>query len=408
MMSQDTERYNVGGVWLSQPFKIRRLGHVGITIRDMDRSLQFYRDLIGFKVTDWYPFDLRFPEAMKDPAFRDAKTVFMRYAGDHHSFVLLNRPAHAILEADPARRYEGGITIQQMSWQVGTLREVVNADEWLHTLGVETQRAGRDMPGSNWHTYFYDVNGYINELFYGMEQIGWSGFSKPAPMHARLFDERPPLPQMSEYAEVNNARAEGVDLLSGMRDDELPETYDVDGILLARPFKVTQIGPIGLFVPDVDDTARFYQSRMGFRLTESVTYRGYTVHYLRVNTEHHSLALFPMPLRETLQWSAETTTAFIGIQVANFAQLKAAYEFLSRRGVPIASWPRELMPGIDYAFWARDPDGHHLLFYYRMDQVGWSGVPRARTTGHSDPREWPEVIEDDYAYQGMPYLGPLG
>ena len=35
------------------------------------------------------------------------------------------------------------------------------------------------MPGSNWHAYLYDPDGQSNELYYGIEQIGWNGHSKP-------------------------------------------------------------------------------------------------------------------------------------------------------------------------------------------------------------------------------------
>ena len=38
------------------------------------------------------------------------------------------------------------------------------------------------MPGSNWHTYLYDPDGQSNELYYGIEQIGWNGHSKPKAM----------------------------------------------------------------------------------------------------------------------------------------------------------------------------------------------------------------------------------
>jgi len=403
-MSETTNRYNVGGIWLPQPFKVRRLGHVGLTVTDIDASLSFYRDLIGLKITDWYPFHLRFPEQITRPEFQDAKTVFMRYAGDHHSVVLLNRPAHALLEPDPSRRYEGGITVQQISWQVGSLKEVVRADEWFADSGVETQRAGRDMPGSNWHTYFYDINGYINELYYGMEQIGWNGHSKPSAMHDRLFDTRPELPQISEYAEVNQALNRQVDLVSGFRDEEPSETYDVDGVLLARPFKVVSVGPIALYVPDVEQTAQFYQERLGFRLADEVRWQGETGIFLRTNTEYFSLGVFPLAWRERLGRPTHTTTAALGLQVANYAQLKAARQFFIDKHVPLVQWPAELIPGIPYAFSVLDPDGHAILFYYRMNQVGSVGSARPATTNE----EWPEVIEDDNAYFGFPFLGPLG
>ena len=74
---------------------------------------------------------------------------------------------------------------------------------------MEIQRVGRDMPGSNWHTYVYDPDGHTNELYYGIEQIGWDGLSKPGAMYDRGFREAPPLPQIPTSAEVEDARATG-------------------------------------------------------------------------------------------------------------------------------------------------------------------------------------------------------
>ena len=50
MVNTKQELYNVGGVMLPRPFKIRRLGHFGFNLSDMAEGLHFYRDLLGFKV----------------------------------------------------------------------------------------------------------------------------------------------------------------------------------------------------------------------------------------------------------------------------------------------------------------------------------------------------------------------
>src|SRR5437763_12651524 len=62
------------------------------------------------------------------------------------------------------------------------------------------------MPGSNWHVYVYDPDGHTNELYYGIEQIGWNGRSKPRDMYYLGFREKPDLPQMSEAAEIAEAQ----------------------------------------------------------------------------------------------------------------------------------------------------------------------------------------------------------
>jgi len=41
-------KFDVGGVWLERPFKIRRLGHFGFNVLNMDAALRFYD--LGFRV----------------------------------------------------------------------------------------------------------------------------------------------------------------------------------------------------------------------------------------------------------------------------------------------------------------------------------------------------------------------
>ncbi len=50
------QTYNVGGVMLKQPFKIRRLGHFGFNVTNMEKAVRFYRDLLGFKTSDILDF----------------------------------------------------------------------------------------------------------------------------------------------------------------------------------------------------------------------------------------------------------------------------------------------------------------------------------------------------------------
>jgi len=233
---QPQTKFDVGGILLDQPFKIRRLGHFGFNVINIEPAAQFYTELLGFKVSDESNFASRLPDPSKAEGLGHSG-FFMRYGGDHHAFVLFNKRIMEML--NPHRRFRPGVTINQITWQVGSLREVGDAFTWLGEQGVEIQRTGRDMPGSNWHTYVYDPDGHTNELYYGIEQVGWTGHSKPRSMYYRGFREKPELPQMSEFEEVQEAMEKGIDIFSGYRYvDPLPAKYDVDGIMLPRPFKI--------------------------------------------------------------------------------------------------------------------------------------------------------------------------
>ncbi len=150
----------------------------------------------------------------------DTRIYFLRHNSDHHTFVLMPRPWVEHMESPP----RGDITINQITWQVGSLREVVEARLWLQSTGHKIDRYGRD-PGSNWHTYFPDPTGHTNELEYGIEQVGWDGLSKPEVMWPWLNEHPHVAVQAPESTELRAAAADGIDLTSGHRwIDELPKT----------------------------------------------------------------------------------------------------------------------------------------------------------------------------------------
>jgi catechol 2,3-dioxygenase-like lactoylglutathione lyase family enzyme len=398
MTTATRTKYDVGGVMLDRPFKIRRLGHFGFNVKDMQAGARFYCDLLGFRQTD--VFDT--PEGPRG--------IFTRYGGDHHAFVLFKMQPPGV--QGPGASDGSDITINQITWQVGSLAEVGNAGRWLTEQGVPFRRTGRDMPGSNWHTYVGDPDGHTNEIYYGIEQIGWDGFSKPQAMYYRGFREAPTLPQMNEYQEVQEALAKGIDIHSGFRPDEthLPAKYDVDGIMLPRPFKITRIGPVGLFVKDLDASATFYRDKMGFAPTEETQLMGERCLFLRTNTEHHAVALFPVQLRQRLGFSGHTSSAYFGVQLANYRQLRDAVSFLRENGVRVETdLPAELHPGVDYAAYAFDPEGHCIELYYYMEQVGWDGQVRPRSERRVANGAWPETVDAvSDTYSGEPFLGPWG
>src|SRR5499426_4854343 len=89
-MTSNSACYNVGGVLLPRPFKIRRLGHFGFNAVKMTEGLDFYGRLLGFRHSDILDFG-KMPWAPKSGDLGDTRGYFMRYGTDHHAFVLFNK-----------------------------------------------------------------------------------------------------------------------------------------------------------------------------------------------------------------------------------------------------------------------------------------------------------------------------
>jgi hypothetical protein len=153
----------------------------------------------------------------------------------------------------------------------------------------------------------------------------------------------------------------------------------------------------------------FYRDRMGMVVTEEITWGGHRCAFLRVNTEHHSMALYPKALREELGLSPHTTCLSFGMQVGDYGQLRDAVSFLGDNGTEIKYLPPELFPGIDYSAFAIDPDGHAIQLYYYMEQIGWDGQPRPSNQRPQIESVWPDAVDPQSdTFAGEPFLGPLG
>ena len=121
-MHKDEAQFDVGGVRLARPFRIRRLGHFGVNVAEPERSKDFYCRLLGFRISDPLDFAPRLPEALRANV---GPTVgyFARHGTDHHSFVFFTRDAYSALN-EWAKKPQGAINqIKQRPHTVGVERD---------------------------------------------------------------------------------------------------------------------------------------------------------------------------------------------------------------------------------------------------------------------------------------------
>jgi len=401
------KKYSVGGVLLDRPFKIRRLGHFGLNVKSTKNSIEFYCNLLGFRISDPMDISKMVPNGDELKKIGDPCMYFTRHGTDHHSLVFMQRNVFEALGRNALLGKD--VTVNQLTWQVNSLCQITDAIDYFENLNIPVSRSGRDMPGSNWHVYPYDPEGHRNELYYGIEQIGWLGRSKPSKAYDRGFHQRPELPQIPEYLEVEKLTKAGEDLTSGFQHPENNyPIYDVEGILLPRPFKIVRVGPIGLFCKNLDLIADFYIRILGFKITQEIVWNGYTCKFLTCNTEHHSLALYPIELRSKLEYPFETTTMSFGIEISSYEQLRNAVHYLHKQGCKFFEIPAELTPGIAYTANLIDPCGHIIHLYFGMQQI-----PSNRESNYLVPntqwKNWPlKVPNFEGSYEGETFLGPLG
>ena len=133
------------------PFRVAKLGHVVLTVRDMTRAVAFYTGVLGFRVSDVYPDSM-----MK------GGMVFLRCNTDHHCLALVGGAK------DDASARE----LHHLAFEVATLEELLRAREHLRRHGVNIDYEGRRRAGCQMAVEFRDPDNHFLELYWGLDQVG--------------------------------------------------------------------------------------------------------------------------------------------------------------------------------------------------------------------------------------------
>ena len=389
-----TASYDVGGLVLPRPFKVQRFGHLGLTHGAPQGGMEFWCNELGFRLTD----------VLQPPAAPKPMGWFSTYGADHHALLHLDAVAE---QGNPD--FARGVTVNQIAFQVGTLSEVADGHGYFEANGIKTWRYGRDFPGSNWAVYCFDPDGLRVELFYGMEQIGWDRRSKP-PQYYVPPEYVPHLPEPAELSDILRLEAAHSELPKGYRPIEpMPFNSQAGGVMMQRPFAINKLGPVHLFVDDVSRSEAFYVKHLGLVRTEEVTWRGHRALYLRHGSDHHTIGLFPMSLRDAIDFDSCTKLFSFGIELGSYKQLVDAVTWLKARGHRVRTdVPPELRPGIDYAAFVTDPSGHSAMLYCGIEQIGWDGKPRPADQRRAVESIWPDTLDPmSDSYMSLNRQGPM-
>ena len=127
--------------------KLKRIGHVFLSVADEEASKCFYRDVLGFKVAEEEP---------------DHGGVFMTLGDNYHTLDIVQHPDPALASRpEPNRRHVGLVHI---AFEVDSYAALRDAYEHLQRYGVPIQRATNHVNQRS--LYFADPDGNGLEIYY--------------------------------------------------------------------------------------------------------------------------------------------------------------------------------------------------------------------------------------------------
>jgi catechol-2,3-dioxygenase len=132
-------------------FTVKRLNHLVLYVRDAQRALSFYRDVLGFQIV----------EAPSDQA------VFLRTNGsdNHHDLGLFGIGVQA-----PPPTQGRQVGLYHLAWEVEDLSDLARAREALAAAGALT---GESDHGNSMSLYGQDPDGNQFEVFWMLPREEW-------------------------------------------------------------------------------------------------------------------------------------------------------------------------------------------------------------------------------------------
>ncbi|HUB96892.1 MAG TPA: VOC family protein [Stellaceae bacterium] len=144
------------------PIKVRKIGHLVYEVSDVERTVKFWTEIMGFKISDRNEFGM----------------VFLRTASDHHTI--------AVAPGQAKERQDQGLRVDHLALEVASMDELIAARDYLKSKGVRVTWEGRRGPGGNPGFHCLDPDGFEFELYTEMDQIDERGVSRPPNQWSRV------------------------------------------------------------------------------------------------------------------------------------------------------------------------------------------------------------------------------
>jgi catechol-2,3-dioxygenase len=142
-----------------------RLNHAVLFVRDLERSIRFYKSTLGFAV------------AARETR---ANAAFLRLplSGNHHDLGLFGIGGNA-------EKSSRSVGLYHLAWQVDTIDELVSGRNTLVTAGAFR---GESSHGATKSLYGADPDGNEFEVMWMLPRNAWGQYANSAPVSALDLD----------------------------------------------------------------------------------------------------------------------------------------------------------------------------------------------------------------------------
>ena len=149
-----------------------RIGHLGIVVADLDRTVSFYTEVVGLRLTERFEY----PQDVVGHGVTVAAGAFVRCDSTHHCISIFTLRSD-VEHAEPAPGLAPGL--HHIAFELPTPEDLLAKLLAVRARGIEIVNARRGGPGNQPRFYIRDPDGNLVEFYWGIDQVGWEGRARP-------------------------------------------------------------------------------------------------------------------------------------------------------------------------------------------------------------------------------------
>ena len=145
-----------------------RIGHLGIVVADLDRTVSFYTEVVGLRLTERFEY----PEDVVGHGVTVAAGAFVRCDSTHHCISIFTLRSD-VEHGEHAPGLAPGL--HHIAFELATPEDLLAKLRAVRAQGIEIVNARRGGPGNQPRFYIHDPDGNLVEFYWGIDQVGWEG-----------------------------------------------------------------------------------------------------------------------------------------------------------------------------------------------------------------------------------------